>query len=440
MGAASRRRIPEATVARLPLYYRALVEAGERQVPTISSERLAELAGVNAAKVRKDLSYLGSYGTRGRRLRRRVPAARDLPRARPDARLAGRHRRHRQPGSCARELPRLRRTRVPRRGARRRRAQPRRRRDRRPRGRGHRRPRPHRRRAQDRDRHPRRARGGGPGRVRPPGRGGRDVDPELRAGGRARSPRACRCARSTSPSSSRSCPSTSSGAALPPAPDGSEPGRDPDRASPVSRGCRRTCWSADAGSSSSAAAGSRPARSRRCSSSAPAVEVVAPAVGDEVRGLGAGWSAHAGTSVPFAAGGPRRRVARLHGHRRPGRERGGARGGRAGPGLGQQCRRPRQLLLYADVRDPARRSRRERRHRWSQPRARGAPAPPARGGAHRTSTTTLLDVLSEAREALRARGRSSEDADWQRAFDAGIVEMVRAGRIADAKELLKTCL
>src|SRR3977135_4700496 len=41
------------------------METGERQVPTISSERLAELAGVNAAKVRKDLSYLGSYGTRG---------------------------------------------------------------------------------------------------------------------------------------------------------------------------------------------------------------------------------------------------------------------------------------------------------------------------------------------------------------------------------------
>lgn len=32
---------------------------------TVSSEQLAELAGVNAAKVRKDLSYLGSYGTRG---------------------------------------------------------------------------------------------------------------------------------------------------------------------------------------------------------------------------------------------------------------------------------------------------------------------------------------------------------------------------------------
>jgi redox-sensing transcriptional repressor len=34
-------------------------------VQNVSSERLAELAGVNAAKVRKDLSYLGSYGTRG---------------------------------------------------------------------------------------------------------------------------------------------------------------------------------------------------------------------------------------------------------------------------------------------------------------------------------------------------------------------------------------
>jgi redox-sensing transcriptional repressor len=65
LAATSRRRIPEATVARLPLYYRALVEVGERSVGTISSERLAELAGVNAAKVRKDLSYLGSYGTRG---------------------------------------------------------------------------------------------------------------------------------------------------------------------------------------------------------------------------------------------------------------------------------------------------------------------------------------------------------------------------------------
>ena len=63
--ARTRRRIPEATVARLPLYLRSLLEAQHSGDATISSERLAELAGVNAAKVRKDLSYLGSYGTRG---------------------------------------------------------------------------------------------------------------------------------------------------------------------------------------------------------------------------------------------------------------------------------------------------------------------------------------------------------------------------------------
>jgi siroheme synthase-like protein len=53
---------------------------------------------------------------------------------------------------------------------------------------------------------------------------------------------------------------------------------------------------------------------------------------------------------------------------------------------------------------------------------------------------TLLDMLSDAREALRAGGRSTEDADWQRAFDSGIVDLVRAGRVAEAKELLRSCL
>jgi redox-sensing transcriptional repressor len=59
------RRIPEATVARLPVYLRSLSDLAGMRVETVSSERLAELAGVNAAKVRKDLSYLGSYGVRG---------------------------------------------------------------------------------------------------------------------------------------------------------------------------------------------------------------------------------------------------------------------------------------------------------------------------------------------------------------------------------------
>ena len=64
-GQRSRRRLPEATVARLPVYLRILCEQFDEGVGNISSEGLAELAGVNAAKVRKDLSYLGSYGTRG---------------------------------------------------------------------------------------------------------------------------------------------------------------------------------------------------------------------------------------------------------------------------------------------------------------------------------------------------------------------------------------
>ena len=60
------RPIPEATVARLPVYLRCLLDVAEdRGEMTVSSEDLARMAGVNAAKVRKDLSYLGSYGTRG---------------------------------------------------------------------------------------------------------------------------------------------------------------------------------------------------------------------------------------------------------------------------------------------------------------------------------------------------------------------------------------
>ena len=65
MAGPNHRRIPEATVARLPVYLRSLAEIAEAKTTTVSSERLAEMAGVNAAKVRKDLSYLGSYGTRG---------------------------------------------------------------------------------------------------------------------------------------------------------------------------------------------------------------------------------------------------------------------------------------------------------------------------------------------------------------------------------------
>jgi redox-sensing transcriptional repressor len=57
--------LPEATVARLPEYLRALHNLAEAEHDTVSSEELATAAGVNSAKLRKDLSHLGSYGTRG---------------------------------------------------------------------------------------------------------------------------------------------------------------------------------------------------------------------------------------------------------------------------------------------------------------------------------------------------------------------------------------
>lgn len=59
------RGIPDATIARLPVYLRALTALADRGIETASSQELATAAGVNSAKLRKDLSYLGSYGTRG---------------------------------------------------------------------------------------------------------------------------------------------------------------------------------------------------------------------------------------------------------------------------------------------------------------------------------------------------------------------------------------
>ncbi|MEU7783995.1 redox-sensing transcriptional repressor Rex [Amycolatopsis sp. NPDC049159] len=57
--------IPEAAVARLAVYLRVLSGMRDQGATTVSSEELSQAAGVNSAKLRKDLSYLGSYGTRG---------------------------------------------------------------------------------------------------------------------------------------------------------------------------------------------------------------------------------------------------------------------------------------------------------------------------------------------------------------------------------------
>jgi redox-sensing transcriptional repressor len=59
------RSIPEATVGRLPRYLQALGGMAAEGTVMASSEELALAAGVTSAKVRKDLSHLGSYGTRG---------------------------------------------------------------------------------------------------------------------------------------------------------------------------------------------------------------------------------------------------------------------------------------------------------------------------------------------------------------------------------------
>ena len=63
--APSGRSIPDATVERLATYLRVLTALRDGGAQTISSAQLARAAGVNSALLRKDLSFLGSYGVRG---------------------------------------------------------------------------------------------------------------------------------------------------------------------------------------------------------------------------------------------------------------------------------------------------------------------------------------------------------------------------------------
>jgi siroheme synthase-like protein len=53
---------------------------------------------------------------------------------------------------------------------------------------------------------------------------------------------------------------------------------------------------------------------------------------------------------------------------------------------------------------------------------------------------TLIELLAEARDAVQAEGRSTEGLDWQSALDSGMLDLVREGRLAEAKERLKACL
>lgn len=52
----------------------------------------------------------------------------------------------------------------------------------------------------------------------------------------------------------------------------------------------------------------------------------------------------------------------------------------------------------------------------------------------------LAELLSEAREALQAAGRSTEGLDWRRALDSDMLDLIREGRMAQARERLQACL
>ena len=58
-------KVPEATIKRLSIYMRVLKELEKKGVEVISSAELAEICGVNAAQIRKDLTYFGEFGIRG---------------------------------------------------------------------------------------------------------------------------------------------------------------------------------------------------------------------------------------------------------------------------------------------------------------------------------------------------------------------------------------
>ncbi len=59
------KKISESTIHRLSIYYRALVTLENENYKTISSKELARREKLTPAQVRKDLSFFGSFGTRG---------------------------------------------------------------------------------------------------------------------------------------------------------------------------------------------------------------------------------------------------------------------------------------------------------------------------------------------------------------------------------------
>jgi len=60
-----RKKISESTIHRLSLYYRVLSILEKENYETVSSKELAKREKLTPAQVRKDLSFFGSFGTRG---------------------------------------------------------------------------------------------------------------------------------------------------------------------------------------------------------------------------------------------------------------------------------------------------------------------------------------------------------------------------------------
>jgi hypothetical protein len=58
--------IPDIVIRRLPIYVRTLRALTDSDVRSVSSEELAELIGVTAAQIRRDLSYFGKFGKQGK--------------------------------------------------------------------------------------------------------------------------------------------------------------------------------------------------------------------------------------------------------------------------------------------------------------------------------------------------------------------------------------
>ena len=57
--------VPEGVIERLPAYLNCLMDLEEERVATVSSQRMSDLTGINAAEIRRDLVHFGSFGIKG---------------------------------------------------------------------------------------------------------------------------------------------------------------------------------------------------------------------------------------------------------------------------------------------------------------------------------------------------------------------------------------